>query len=189
MKKKLKQFIIEELGGQATGTAEVLQTFESVTVKRGQVLVELDSVCRYCYFVVRGCLKTTSYDYDGGERTTHLAFENAWRTIVNSFTHGTVAKERLVAVEEGELLRISRDDFKRLSERGGNFQKIYNRLLEQSYSDAMERIQTLMSLDALERLHWLLARHPFIFTRLSNRLIASYLGMSESTLSRLKAKL
>jgi len=46
-----------------------------------------------------------------------------------------------------------------------------------------------MAMDALDRLKWLLSEQPMIFTRLSNRLIASYLGISEATLSRLKAKL
>ncbi|MEM8525976.1 MAG: hypothetical protein AAGG68_15160 [Bacteroidota bacterium] len=108
---------------------------------------------------------------------------------MHSFINQQPSNERIVAVEASELLAIDRLQFRALSKQVPEFESIYTELLEESYTKSIERIQSLMAMDALDRLKWLLNKHPLIFTRLSNRLIASYLGLSESTLSRLKAKL
>ena len=163
--------------------------FEAQRVKRNTVLVEVGEVCRYCYFIVTGCLKISTYNLNGDESTTSLAFEQDWRTVLGSFLHRQPSNERIVAVEPTQLLRISRQQFQTFSTEIPDFQQIYQQVLEESYAKSVQRVQTLMGLDAMDRLRYLLRERPLIFTRLSNRLIASYLGLSESTLSRLKAKL
>ncbi|MGD1840296.1 MAG: hypothetical protein ACFB0B_05280 [Thermonemataceae bacterium] len=87
------------------------------------------------------------------------------------------------------MLAIHKVQFDQLSATIPTFERLYKNLLEESYTRSVQRVQTLMGMDALDRLKWLLSKHPLIFTRLSNRLIASYLSLSEATLSRLKAKL
>jgi len=108
---------------------------------------------------------------------------------MSSFINQQPSNERIVSVESSLLLVINKHDFNRFSNEIEGFQQIYQGLLEESYTKSIERLQSLMSMDTIGRLKWLLDHHPMIFTRLSNRLIASYLGISESTLSRLKAKL
>ncbi|MEL6926006.1 MAG: Crp/Fnr family transcriptional regulator [Bacteroidota bacterium] len=185
----LKQFIIEKTGQAPPGLDMVLDHFTEVHTKRKEVLVEVNSTCKYCYFIVEGCLQTATYNYNGDESTIDLAFEQQWRTAMRSFINRQPSNERIVAIEPSRLLAIHRDSFQQLVDTVPPFEYIYKELLQKSYTASIERIQTLMSMDALERLRWLLAQHPMIFTRLSNRLIASYLGLQPATLSRLKAKL
>ena len=185
----LRQHIIERLGREPGRLEEVLACFVPRTTQRQEALVEVGSVCRQCFFIVQGCLQTATVNRHGDEQTIDLAFEGEWRTAIHSFVNQTPSQARLVSVEPGEVLVIGRDDFLRLAREVPEFETIYQRILEAAYTESQRRIQTLMGMDALERLRWLLAQHPLIFTRLPNKLIASYLGLSQATLSRLKTKL
>lgn len=189
MKEHLVNYIIEKLGEKPDNIDLVIDAFKPVKTKKNQVLAEVGEVCRYCFFIVNGCLKITTYNINGEESTTNLAFEKEWRTAMSSFINQQPSNERIVAVEKCELLAISKHRFQEFSQKISGFQQIYQQLLEESFTKSVERVQTLMAMDALDRLKWLLSEHPLIFTRLSNRLIASYLGISEATLSRLKLKL
>lgn len=189
MKEKLQEYIVQKLGRQPDNINLVLEAFKPIKTKKNQVLVEVGDVCRSCYFIVTGCLKITTYNINGDESTINLAFEEEWRTAMSSFINQQPSNERIVAVEKSEILAINRQAFQQFSRQISGFQQIYQQLLEVSYTKSIERVQTLMAMDALDRLKWLLVQQPMIFTRLSNRLIASYLGISEATLSRLKAKL
>ena len=189
MKEKLQEYITQKLGKKPANIDLVLDAFTPIKAKKNQVLVEVGEVCRNCFFIINGCLKITTYNINGDESTTNLAFEEEWRTAMSSFINQQPSNERIVAVEKSEVLAISRQKFQQFSQNISGFQQIYQQLLEESYTKSIERVQTLMSMDAMDRLKWLLSEQPLIFTRLSNRLIASYLGISEATLSRLKAKL
>lgn len=189
MHSALRQHIIERLGREPTGLEEVLPCFPPRHTRRWEVLVEVGDICRQCYFIVQGCLQSATVNRHGDEQTIDLAFEGEWRTAIHSFINQSPGQERLVSVEPGQLLAIERKDFLRLAQKVPEFEAIYQRILGAAYTDSQRRIQTLMGMDALERLRWLLTQHPLIFTRLPNKLIASYLGLSQATLSRLKAKL
>lgn len=189
MKEVLQSYICQQLGKVPAHINEVLDCFREVSVKRNTILLEVGEVCRECYFVVEGCLKVTTVNLNGDESTTSLVFEQEWRTAMQSFVNQQPSNERILSVEPCQLLAISRHNFVQLSEAIPTFEHLYKRILETSYTNSIERVQTLMNMRAIERVQWLLSKHPLIFTRLSNRLIASYLGVSEATLSRLKAKL
>jgi len=189
MKDKLKEFIEIKLGKTPDNIDLVLNAFTPIQTKKNEVLVEIGDTCRNCYFIIKGCLKISTYNINGDESTTNLAFEGEWRTAMSSFINQQPSNERIVTVEPSNLLAISKQNFKKFSDELGGFKQIYQELLEESYTKSIERVQTLMSMDALSRLKWLLQGQPLIFSRLSNRLIASYLGISEATLSRLKSKL
>jgi CRP-like cAMP-binding protein len=69
------------------------------------------------------------------------------------------------------------------------FDKVYKQILEASYANSVYRINTFVSLTALERIKWLMDYRPMLMARLSSKLIASYLGISQETFSRLKARI
>jgi len=188
-KEILRQYIIQKSGYEPDNLDSVLACFQEIKTKKNEVLIEHGRVFQYCYFIVSGCLKLTTFNGKNEEVTTDLAFEEEWRTSVDSFMNATPAQERLVSVEPSRLLAIHRDAFQKLTATVPQFARFYQTLLQQSYQQSQERVQTLMSMDALARLQWLLKVQPLIFTRLSNKLIASYLNISPATLSRLKAKL
>jgi len=106
-----------------------------------------------------------------------------------SFGNGIQATENIRCVESCELFAINRQSFQAMMETVPQFDKVYKQILEASYANSVYRINTLVSLTALDRIKWLMEYRPMLMTRLSSKLIASYLGINKDVYSRLKAKL
>ena len=87
------------------------------------------------------------------------------------------------------LLYISKEDFYFLVENEPSVNKIYRNILESAYITTQRRIYDFQGTDSLERLRSLIYHQPKILSRISHKIIASYLGITHYTLSRLKAQL
>jgi CRP-like cAMP-binding protein len=156
--------------------------------KKETLLTEGD-VCHYNYFVNRGCLRFYSVNDAGVENTRYFALEGKFGTALSSFISREPSFEFIQAVESTEVLRISRDDFYRLVEAIPIVNLIYRDILEMAYVTSQRRIYNLQGQSALDRLRWLLQQQPDILSRLPSVMVASYLGVTPHTLSRLKAEL
>ncbi len=163
--------------------------FKLLKTKRNQILVAEGNICNYYYFVNKGCLRLYSISEDGQEATRYFAFENAFGSALPSLISQTPAFEFVQTIEPSELLAISREDFFNLVETVPQMAKIYRLILEAGFITAQKRIYGFQNLDALDKLKWLLNYQPDILTRISSKMVASFLGISPSTLSRLKADL
>lgn len=174
--------------------ADVLAQFTPVRVKRNELLLREGDVCRLCYFVVKGCIQVFTHDRraaprNGEESTRDIVVENNWVTELSSFGNQRPANENLRAVEPSHLLAIGFDSFQQLVQTVPTFEQIYRQIIEQSYVNSVFRLNTFVAMDALERIRWMREYQPKLLTRLSSKLVASYLGISPETYSRLKAKL
>jgi CRP-like cAMP-binding protein len=185
----LEAFIRAKAGAEVQGLEPVLAAFSEMRVRRNDVLLIEGDICKHCYFIVKGALSLVSYNRNGDESITNFAFEQEWLTSVQSFVNRQAANERILALENSVLYKIDRDSFQRLTDTVPQFEGIYRELLESSYADSIQRVTTLLSLTATERVEWILQKYPLIFSRLPNKLIAAYIGVSPETLSRLKSRL
>ncbi|MDI9257966.1 Crp/Fnr family transcriptional regulator [Flavobacterium sedimenticola] len=185
----LRQHIIDRLGNDIDNLDLVLSHFEPVKTKRNQILVAQGEVCQYVYFIAKGCLQVYTYDQEANETTRDIVIEGTWCSELSSFGTGNPATENIRTIEPCELLAIDRQSFKKLVESVPQFDKVYKQILEASYNNSVYRINTFMTLTALERIKWLMQFRPKLMTRVSSKLIASYLGINKDVYSRLKAKL
>jgi len=76
MKEELEKFIVSKLGKRPENIEMVLEAFTQIRTKKNEILVEEGEVCKKCYFIIEGCLKVITYNVNGDENTTNLAFEN-----------------------------------------------------------------------------------------------------------------
>lgn len=185
----LRRHIQQRLGREPDNLQEVLQHFEPLAVKRGAHLLTSGEVCRFVWFIVHGCVQVYVADKQGNESTREFYIEDQWVTDIFGFQNQSASTESIRCVEPCSLLRVSFDSFQRLLVSVPQFAAIYRQILEVSYNNTVYRVNTLTSLDALERVRWLMENKPKIMARLSSKLIASYLGISPETMTRLKAKL
>ena len=185
----LRQHIITRLGDDVQHLDQVLATFKPLKVKRNEHLLRQGDTCKYVYFIAKGCLQVYVYDHDFNESTRDIVTEDHWCSDLLSFGSGNPATENIRAVEPCELLAIDRDNFQKMVQSIPQFDKVYKQILEASYANSVYRINTFVSLSALERIKWLMEYRPALMTRLSSKLIASYLGIHKDVYSRLKAKL
>lgn len=185
----LRQHISRRLGKDVAHLDDVLLHFRHIRVKRNVQLLQQGDICRQVYFIAKGCLQVYVYDKDYNETTRDLVTEDNWCSELVSFGSEKPAAENIRTVEPCELFTIDRQSFRRLMETVPQFDKVYRQILEASYANSVYRINTFVSLTALERLKWLMEYRPMLLTRLSGKLIASYLGINKDVFSRLKAKL
>lgn len=163
--------------------------FVLVKVKRNEFLLREGEVCNFNLFVCNGTLRMYHFGSDGQELTRYFAFENKFGTSLTSLIEGKPAIENIQAVEKSTLLKISKTDFLDLVETIPQVNKIYRNMLEQAYITSQKRIYDFQGKSALERLKWLMSNQPGILSRIPSRLVASYLGITAYTLSRIKAEL
>lgn len=185
----LEQHIRSKLGTDTAGLEEVISYFKPLELKRNEYLLREGELCRSCYFMVNGAMQVFTIDASGNETTRDFIFEEQWLMEINSFLQQVPAKEFFRSIEPTQVLAISCDHFMKLSARFPQFEKMYRQILELSYANSIYRINTFVSMDALERLRWMMDNQPKLFTRLSGKMIASYLGISPETYTRLKGKL
>jgi CRP-like cAMP-binding protein len=185
----LKQHIEQRLGNNVPHIDKVLSHFRHISVKRNEFLLREGEVCRNVYFIAKGCLQVFVYDQDANESTRDILTENNWCSELISFGEQKPASENIRTVEPCELLVISRSGFGEMMETVPQFAMVYKQILEASYANSVYRINTFVALSALDRIKWLMEYRPELMTRLSSKLIASYLGISQETFSRLKGKL
>ncbi|MCF2518401.1 Crp/Fnr family transcriptional regulator [Dyadobacter sp. CY351] len=163
--------------------------FHPVKAARNQVLISYNDTCRAYYFINTGSLRVFTLNNAGVETSRYFAFEGMFATALPSFIDQKPALEYLQALEKSELLVISRKDFFQLVDTLPEFSRIYREILELGFVSAQKRIYGFQGFDALEKVKWIIASQPKFLLRVSNKMAASYLGISPSTLSRVKSRL
>ncbi|CAM4092158.1 cAMP-binding domain of CRP or a regulatory subunit of cAMP-dependent protein kinases [Pedobacter westerhofensis] len=166
----------------------VLSCFRPLSAKKKELIeIEGDPVKRM-YFVVKGYLRIYFLKPDGAEVTRRFAFEKRFSTCLVSFVTGETLVESTQAIVDSELLFISRKDFYHLVETIPAWENFYRKYLEGAYVTNTNRLQRFITLDASQRYKLLLQENPEVILRLSNKLVANYLNISQEALSRIKSK-
>jgi len=189
MKEVLKKHIIDRLGTNIENLDLVLSLFTPIEVKKNTLLLQEGNICKYVYFIARGSLQVYTYDAEMNETTRDIVIENNWCSELISFSNNTPTTENIRSIEPSYLLAIDSINFQQMLTKVPQFDTVYRQILEASYANSVYRLNTFVSLNGLSRIKWLLNTRPTLFTRFSSKLIASYLGISQETYSRLKAKL
>ena len=167
----------------------ICSQFLPVTARRNEILINFDQVCQGYYFVNDGCLRLFTYTIDGNETTRYFGFKGGFCTALPSFIQQTLTHEYLQAIAKSELLYISRVNFYHLVDTVPQFANIYREILELGFINAQKRIYGFQGFNALEKVRWIIKFQPEFLLYVSNKMAASYLGISPSTLSRIKSKI
>ena len=188
MIEKLRNHLVARVGQSASLLDLVLSHFKPIQSPRGQQLLRQGDVCNRVYFVASGALQVFVYDGQFNETTRDIVLEDSWCSELMSFGKRQPATENIRAIEDCELLAIDYDSFQMLMATVEPFGLVYKQILELSYANSVYRVNSLVSMTASERIRWLSEHRPRLVERVSSKLIASYLGISPETYSRLKAK-
>ena len=167
----------------------IFSHFTLLKTKRNQLLLREGEVCKDYYFVNKGCLRLFTLNKDGVEGTRYFAFEGSFGTALPSLIEQTPAFEFVQTIENSELLKISRESFFQLVDTVPQFARVYRKILEMGFITAQKRIYGFQGFDAMQKVRWVMQYQPDFLVRVSNKMAASYLGLTPATLSRIKSKL
>ena len=189
MDEKLRQYFKNRTIIDEPTLGHICSHFTLLKTKRNQILLREGEICKDYYFVNKGCLRLFTYNNEGIETTRYFAFEGAFGTALPSLIQQTPAFEFLQTIEPSELLKISRESFFHLVDTVPQVSRVYRQILEMGFITAQKRIYGFQGFDAMEKVKWVMNYQPDFLLRVSNKMAASYLGLTPSTLSRIKAKL
>lgn len=188
-KQALSDCILKRITISQPNLDTVLSYFKEQEVRKDEILLAEGETSKRMYFVKSGCVRIYFLQADGAEATRYLAFENNFATGLTGFISQQPSQENIQALEKTELLYITRTDFHTLLDQIPEWEKFYRSYLEAAYVTNTKRLMSFITMDATARYQSLITEHPTIPQRLSNRMVANYLGISQEALSRLKHKL
>lgn len=185
MHQKLRQHIEEIVSLTDKEFAFVLSHFDSKKAKKREFLIREGKAVNQVFYVLAGLLKLTYRDELGKEAIVSFAMEDWWESDYQAFYAKTKATLSLQCLENTEVFCITLDDYRKLC---GGLQKMEHFFLEKAnrgHIASQQRIISFLTLSARERYERLLKIYPSLLQRVPKSLIASYLGVSRETLSRL----
>ncbi|TDQ79518.1 Crp/Fnr family transcriptional regulator [Sphingobacterium yanglingense] len=162
--------------------------FKLRRLKRRQYLLQEGDFCRYLSFITDGLLKSFSIDDKGGEHIILLAWEGWWISDFESFVKHTEAKLYIEAVEPTTVLMLSKDNYEMLLEQFPIMERYFRILYQNSLTRKDSRLISSNTHNAEEKFKLFMETYPTLHQRVPQNLIASYLGLSAETVSRLKKK-
>lgn len=184
-KKHIEKFIVineEEF-------SEVLSFFQVEQVQKKQNLMMEGQVCKYHYFVLKGCLRKFFVNEKGIEQTTEFAIENWWLTDNKAFEQRLPTEFFIQAVEHSEVLRIDNLSQEQLLQAFPKMERYFRFIYQRAFAASQMRIKYLYGLSKEAFYHHLNEQHPEFVQRMPQYLIASYLGFTPEYLSEIRKKL
>ena len=153
--------------------------------KKYQYIIQAGEINNHEHFVLKGLVKTSYTDQDGKEHILQLAMENWWFSDPLAFNTNQLATMNADCLEVTETLSISFEDKEKLCATSQKMEYFFRKKYTTGNIALQKRVLALLSNNAAERYRLLLQQYPLIHERVSKTLIASYLGITRETLSRL----
>ena len=158
-------------------------------IRRGQFLLQSGDVARHLSFVEKGCLRSYTIDGKGEEHLAQFAIEDWWISDLYSFLEHQPSALNIDALEDSELLILDKASQDKLCAEIPKFERFFRLLLQANYVASSRRIMHSISATAEERYLHFLKSYPAIVQRVPQRQIASYLGITPQSLSRIRRNL
>ena len=163
--------------------------FTEKKIKKKDFLLRQGEIAKYDYFITKGCLKVYNIDTKGSEHISMFAIKDWWSGDMASFITQQPANYFIQALEESEVLQISKENFDSLFERIPKFERFYRILYQRSLVTYIQRSDQNISFSAEDRYLKFIKEYPSLINRISQKNIAAYLGVTPEFLSLLRKKM
>lgn len=169
--------------------ALVQQVFKYKKLRKRQYFLQEGDVCKYSAFISKGAMRQYTVDEDGHERIVRLGIENWWMGDFESFVMLTPSMYNIDAFEDSDLLIITNEQMQNLRAQVPLMDNVI-KMMDQKRAIAYEkRIRVSISYTAEDRYVDLQKTYPDLLQRFPQNMIASYLGISPETLSRIRKQM
>lgn len=159
------------------------------SLRRKQYLLQEGDVCRNVAFVEKGVLRAYTVDEDGTEHIMQFAPEGWFISDLYSFLSGEPATYNIDAIEDAEVVLISKSDHEELLQQSPKYGTLQRELVTGAYLAMQRRLNSIFSSTLEERYESFMKLYPHIAQRVPQHMIASYLGLTPETLSRVRRRL
>lgn len=175
---------------EAEAQAALAQVAKPKQLLAGEVFASPDRVCKHIGFLQSGIARV--YHLQTGKEITDYFNTPLRNPLVSSFVSfltQKVSREYVAALTDCELLLIHQEDLEQLYAQFKSMERLGRLLAERNYLLALERIESLQNQDASSRYEAFLKLYPQLVNQVPNHYIASYLGITPESLSRIRKQL
>jgi len=158
-------------------------------LRRREHLLKEGQACRHINFVHAGALRAYYIDKEGVDNSIMFAINDWWVTDMYAYINRKPAMMCIDAIEDSCLLQLSNDDLEKLYVVVPKFEKFFRIIMQNSYIREQLRVIQNLSLSAEERYLNFINKYPQFVARISQKQIASYLGITPEFLSAIRKKL
>lgn len=163
--------------------------FQKKIIKKRQFLLREGEICKFEGFVIKGLFKTYHIDSDGIEQILNFATEDWWITDIDSFTNELPSQLNIEALEDSEVLIISKKDKEFAYKNLPKIEKLFRVMTQKTHVALQRRMIDNLSKTADKRYTDFIEKYPQLYQRLTNVQIAAYLGISHEFVSRIRKKI
>lgn len=185
------QFFIDHIADiqpiSAESVSALTEISEVQSFKKGEFVQQAGSVCRTIYFVKSGILRIFYYK-KALEVTESFEFENTFVARIRSLFSGNPSRKSIEALENTELIAINAIKLFELYDQHPDLERLFRKVMEQGYVKTITRIESLQFQTASERYNELIRENPDIILRVPLKVIASFLGITPESLSRIRGQ-
>ncbi|MFH5831941.1 Crp/Fnr family transcriptional regulator [Halalkalibaculum sp. DA3122] len=160
--------------------------FRPKRMLKRQFLLQEGDICRELTFVEKGALYSYSVDSKGNQHVLRFAFDGWWIADLQSFFTGDPSTLNIEILEDSELLVLDRKNHEKLLEEMPAYERYHRIIIQNAYIALQQRVENALGLTAEEKYARLIRHNPEFMNRVPLNLVASYLGMSPETLSRVR---
>lgn len=167
---------------------EALEQITSVrSYSKNGIIQDIGSRCKTVYLMIDGCARIF-YFKDGNDITEHFAFENDLIIRAESLFTGNPTSKGIQAIEKTNIIGINSDSLFKLYDKHHDLERLFRLLFEKEYVNTVKRIESLQFKSAQERYTELLDTTDYV-QKIPLKYIATYLGITQVSLSRIRANM
>jgi CRP-like cAMP-binding protein len=156
-----------------------------VTIKKSKDLQPIGHTCKTIYFIKKGVARI-NYFKDGIDITEQFFFENSIIARVESLFTGKPSRKAIQILEDAEIIAINSTQLFKLYDTYPEIERLFRKIFESAYVETVNRIEGIQFHSAEERYNALLNEAPNVLMRVPLKYVASYLGITQVSLSRIR---
>ncbi len=184
----LKQHIKKNIEISNRDLDTICSFFKPHLINKKEFLLSQGSIYKYEGFVLKGCFRVFTIDKKGNENTLYFAAKDWWLMDIDSFMNQIPSHLNIQALEDSEVLLINRTDKIKLYETLPIVEKLFRVMSQKALVAWQRRLIRNHSQTAKERYFYFANTYPNIASKLTDKQIASYLGITHEFLSKIKKK-
>ena len=162
--------------------------FTIIQIKKGELLLKAGDIATHQYYVSSGCLRTFFIDEHAKEHTIQFAIHDWWISDYTAFYDSTKATMNIECIKDATLYKITRKALEVLFEDIPQLESFFRKKIEKAFANYQKRMLAILSQPAQERYFSFLKQYPNIEKEVKNYHIASFLGITTQSLSRIRRK-
>jgi CRP-like cAMP-binding protein len=166
-----------------------MQFFKPVLLKKGEFFIRENEYCNHIGFIASGAVKAYAIDKEGKENVTCFKFENEFVTSFSEFVMQEKSRRSIRAIEDCVISRINYPDYQYLLGEVIAWNRVIKSVMEQEYSQKEGYVLNYNNKTAIDKYHHVLFNEPRLVQRVTTQDLASYLGVTQRSLTRAKGQI